>query len=153
MFCFVLFFTAFWKRHYVLFKFKILLLFSAIIKIIFVLSSLQMNPADPAVKCWPPPTTLRDNFRWTYELLGVRWRFWLPRMETLTKYTSGVLSLRRWWTHTITMLSYETNNAITDGLREHFFSLGGNSRGGNESHVVDAYVVTRKPNHHPLGYP
>lgn len=76
-------------------------------------------------------------------------------METLTKYTSGVLLLLRWWTHTITMLSYETNNAITDGLREqskHFFSLGGNSR-GNESHVVDAYVVTCKPNHHPLGYP
>ncbi len=34
----------------------------------------------------------------------------------------------------------------------------GNGEGGNESlraqtHVVDPHVVTRKLNHHPLGYP
>lgn len=123
----------------------------------------QMNYAGLAAKCWPPLTTCGDNLRWTYELWGVSLWFRQPGMEKLKRHK---------WSSVIGPVVYARDydadlwskqcSSRTDGENrvnfQHHLGRGKQWRRQWElaelqTHVVDPYVVTRKPNHHPLGYP
>lgn len=57
---------------------------------------------------WPPLATPKDNFRWTYDLWGVRWWFCLLAMEKLKKHN---------WSSVITPVMY-VHDYDADSWRE-----------------------------------